>query len=309
MISLIYYMIKIIKATLFCGIIFLIVPLTSWAQEFDCTVTVNTDQLEGSSYDYLKNLKPTLENYINEFQWTEEEFEEEERINCQIQIAVITGTSDFTFSAEAVFQVQRPIYNTTAKTTTVLLSDNAWQFSYPEGKSLIHDELQFDALTGFVDFFCYLMLGYDFDTFSDQGGEPYFVKAQNILNLAQTTAAVGWTRSTNNRRNRNTLVTELVSTNYKPLRTAYYRYHRLGLDKFVSNPEEARNEVLGALKTIQEVKRRSTSNYLFDIFFDTKAREIAAIFDEAKTDIRLEAYDVLQNTDQGHLSEYESLQN
>ena len=301
--------IKVIKQILFCGIIFAFFSLQAKAQEFECVVSLNTDQLEGSSYEYLENLKPTLESYINDYQWTEEDFEEEERINCQMQIVFTSGTSDFTFSAEVVFQLERPIYNSTARTTTVLLSDNSWQFSYPEGKTLIHDELQFEALTGFVDYYSYLMLGYDFDTFADQGGEEYFVKAQNIVNLAQSTAVVGWTRSTNNRRNKNTLITELVSTNYEPLRTAYYRYHRLGLDQFVDQPQKARQEVLSALKSIQEVKRRSTSNYLFDIFFDTKSREIAAIFDEAETEIRLEAYDVLQQTDQGHLSEYESLQN
>lgn len=300
---------KVIKHILFCGGILIFSTLCAHAQEFNCTVNINTDQLEGNSYDYLEELKPRLEDYINEYEWTDIEFEEEERINCQIQIVINSGNSDFTFSGEAVFQVQRPIYNTTAKTTTVLLTDNAWQFSYPQGKNLIHDELQFDALTGFIDFFTYMMLGYDFDTFSELGGDPYFTKAQNILNLAQTTSAVGWTRTTNNRRNRNTLVTDLLSSSYQPLREAYYRYHRLGLDQFVDKPKEARQEVLQALKTIQEAKRRTTGNYLYDIFFDTKSREIAAIFDEADTDIRLEAYDVLQQTDQGHLSEYESLQN
>lgn len=301
--------IKIINFIIFCGIIFILIPTKSLAQEFNCTVTVNTDQLEGSSYQYLKNLKPTLQNYLNEYSWTEQKFEPEERINCQLQIVITSGTSDFTFSAETVFQVQRPIYNTTAKTTTILISDNAWQFSYPDGKNLIHDELQFESLTGFIDFYANVMLGYDFDTFSELGGDPYFAKAQNILNLALATTSIGWTRNSNNRRNRNTMITDLVSNSYQPLRSAYYRYHRLGLDNFVTQPEEARQEILEVLKSIQQAKRRSTSNYLFDIFFDTKSREIAALFEDAETSIRLEAYDVLQQTDQGHLSDYESLQN
>ncbi len=303
------FLIKVTKHFLFCGAIFLFSTSLLYAQEFNCTVNLNTEQLEGNSYDYLEELKPKLEDYINEYKWTEIEFEEKERINCQVQIVINTGNSDFSFSGEAVFQVQRPIYNTTAKTTTVLLTDNAWQFSYPQGKSLIHDELQFDALTGFIDFFTYMMLGYDFDTFSELGGDPYFTKAQNILSLAQTTNAIGWTRTTNNGRNRNTLVTDLMSSNYHPLRKAYYTYHRLGLDQFVDKPNQARQEIVKTLRSIQETKRRTTSNFLFDVFFDAKAREIAAIFDEAETEIRLEAYNVLQDTDQGHLSEYESLQN
>lgn len=303
------FLFKKTKHFLFCGAIFLLSNTLLHAQEFNCTVNINTEQLEGNSYDYLEELKPKLEDYINEYKWTEIEFAEEERINCQIQIVINTGNSDFTFSGEAVFQLQRPIYNTTAKTTTVLLTDNAWQFSYPQGKSLIHDELQFDALTGFIDFFMYMMLGYDFDTFSELGGDPYFTKAQNILSLAQTTNSIGWTRTTNNGRNRNNLVTDLMSSNYHPLRRAYYTYHRQGLDKFVDEPKQARQEIVSTLKSIQETKRRTTSNFLFDVFFDAKAREIAAIFDEAETEIRLEAYNILQDTDQGHLSEYESLQN
>lgn len=299
----------IIKYSLFCLVIFAISPAKTYAQEFDCTVEINIDQLEGSSFNYLANLKEVLENYINEYKWTDQEFEEEERIVCQIQVAVTSGNNDQVFGAEVVFQLQRPIYASTAKTTTVLLNDGAWQFSYQEGKTLIHDELQFEELTGFIDFFCYIMLGYDFDTFADLGGEPYFKKAQDILNRAQTTSAIGWSRNANNGRNRNTLVNDLISNNYKPLRTAYYRYHRLGLDQFVANSEKARQEILGALKDIQEAKRRTTSNYLYDIFFDAKYREITALFMEAETDLRLEAYEVLRQTDQGHLTDYERLQN
>ncbi|MEX0722380.1 MAG: DUF4835 family protein [Gracilimonas sp.] len=302
--------IKVLKPILFCGIIFSsLISSQLEAQELNCSVNLNTDQLEGSSYDHLQDLKPRLEDYINEYNWTEEDFDPEERINCQIQIVFTSGTSDFTFSAETVFQIQRPIYNTTANSTTVLLSDNAWQFSFPEGKTLIHDELQFDPLTGFIDFYSLVMIGYDFDTFSELGGSDYFVRAQNILSLAQTTSAVGWSRNSNNRRNRNMMITDLVSTTYRPLREAYYQYHRLGLDLFVENPVEARQNVLDALKEIQNTKRRSTSNYLFDIFFDSKSREIASIFENAETNIRIEAYEVLRQTDQGHLSEYEKLQN
>ncbi|MEX0607836.1 MAG: DUF4835 family protein [Balneolaceae bacterium] len=293
----------------FFAFVLVFLPLSLQAQEMNCEVTINTQQLTGSSFDYIDELKPVLENYINEFKWTDQDFREEERIECKIQIVLNSGSQDFTFAAEAVFQAQRPIYSTNSKTTSILLSDNTWQFSYPEGRSLIHDELQFDALTGFVDFFIYMILGYDFDSFSNQGGDPYFSKAQNILNLAQTTSAIGWTRNTNNGKNRYTLVSDISSTNYEPLRTAYYRYHRLGLDQFGSKPEEARTEILEALKSIRDNKRRSTSNFLYDLFFDAKAREIGAVFDAAEPTVRLEAYNVLQQTDQGHLSEYERLQN
>lgn len=282
---------------------------TCYAQEFNCNVTLNTERLEGNSFGYLNNFNTVIEDYINDYKWTGEDFKEEERIVCQIQIAFITGTSDFTFSAEVVFQMQRPIYNTASSTTTILLNDNTWQFEYPEGRTLVHDDLQFDALTSFIDFYMYLLLGYDFDTFSEGGGDPYYTEAQNILNLAQSSSAIGWTRATNNRRNRNVLISDLNSSSYDAFRSALYQYHRQGLDRFVDNPEVARENILQALKSIQQLKRRSSSNFIFDIFFDSKFKEIAAAFLDAETDVRLEVYNVLRETDQGHLSEYEKLQN
>lgn len=300
---------KIKKHKLFLLVVLALAPRFLPAQEMNCEVRLNTDQLEGTMFDYIGEMVPQLQNYINEHKWTAFEWSEEERIECQIQIILNSGSSDFIFSAGAIFQAQRPIYNATAKTTTILMNDDTWQFTYREGQNLIHDELQFDAFTGFIDFFIYTIIGLDFDSFSELGGDPYYQKALNILNLAQAANAVGWSRSTNNRRNRNILVTDLTSTSYAPLRSAYYRYHRLGLDQFVDKPEEARLEILESLKMISEAKRRSTNNYLYDLFFDTKAREISAIFDEAPTQIRLEAYNVLRETDQGHLSQYENLQN
>lgn len=289
--------------------IFFCLPAAVSGQILDCEVSLNDDQLEGANLEFLEDLGPQIENYINEYEWTDIDIAEEERIQCQLQI-VFTSSDQAatTFSAEAIFSARRPIYNTTANTTTFIINDDSWQFSYNQGKTLIHDELQFESITGFIDFYVYTMLGYDFDSFSELGGDPYFNEAQNILNLAQTSSSVGWSRQTNNRRNRNVLITNLTNPNYVPLRKAIYNYHRKGLDTFVDDPEASRQVILQSLKDIRDAKRRSTNNYLYDLFFDTKAREIASIFQDASTEVRLEAYNVLTEVDQGHLTEYQKLQ-
>ncbi|MFV1884712.1 MAG: DUF4835 family protein [Balneola sp.] len=285
-------------------------PAISFGQEFDCEVIIDDSNLEGTSFAYVKeSLRNDLEGYINEYRWTELEFTEQERISCQINIVLTTGTSDFQFSAETVISARRPIYNTMTETTTMLLGDQSWQFSYPEGRSLIHDELQFESLTGFIDYYMYLLLGYDFDSFSPLGGTTFFDKAQNVVDLAQNESTIGWTRNSNNQRNRFVLISDLLSTNYEPLRNAFYTYHRLGLDTFTQNPVAARQQVLNALTEIQAAKRRSTSNFLYDLFFDTKSREITSVFIDADSRIQLQAYNILRETDQGHLLEYEQLQN
>lgn len=284
-------------------------PGQTFAQEFSCSVNINDEQLDGTSYDYVKQTLATeLTAYINEYRWTETEVLEHERINCQISIVLTGASTDYTYSAEAVISARRPIYGTMQETTSIILSDQAWQFSYPEGRSLVHDELSFEALTGFVDYYAYLMLGFDFDSFAELGGNEYFAKAQDVVDLAQSSSAIGWARSSNNRRNRFTLVADMMNSSYDDLRRAYYQYHREALDGFTRNPDQARQAALEALELIQTTKRRSTSNFLFDLFFDSKSREIAALFADAESPTRLAAYTILSETDQAHLSDYENLQ-
>lgn len=301
---------KVFPLKIYLFVTLFLLPLNLFAQEFDCDVIVDVKNLDGTSFDYVKAaLEIDIEDYINEYRWTEVEFTEQERITCQISIVLTSGNQDFNFSAETILSARRPIYNTTTETTTLIVADQSWQFSYPEGRSLIHDELQFEGLTGFIDYYMYLLLGYDFDSFSPLGGTIYFEKAQNMVDLAQNEQTIGWTRNSNNQRNRFVLITDLLNTNYQPLRNAIYTYHRLGLDVFTQSPESARQQVLAALKEIQAAKRRSTSNFLYDLFFDTKSREITNIFIDADSRVKLEAYNILRETDQGHLTEYDQLQN
>lgn len=294
----------------FNSLILLLLSVTSVAaQEFDCQITVNDDQLEGNSFEYVTgSLTTDLEAYINEYRWTETEVLEQERISCQISIILLAGDQDFNFSAETIIQSRRPIYNTLTETGLLILSDGAWSFNYPEGKSLIHDELEFEAMTGFIDYYMNLILGYDFDSYSEFGGTEYFQKAQNVVDLAQNESSIGWTRNSNNGRNRFVLISDMLNNNYEAIRKANYEYHRLVLDTFVDNPTASRAKLLEILTYIQDAKRRATNNFLFDLFFDAKSKEIASILADAEPDLRFEAYQILRETDSAHLNDYEALQ-
>lgn len=291
-------------------LILTLISVVAQAQEFDCQISINDDQLEGNSFEYVENsLITDLEAYINEYRWTEIEYEEQERIKCQISIILLAGDQNFNFSAETIIQLRRPIYNSGAETTSIIISDGNWQFGYPEGKSLIHDDLEFEPLTGFIDFYLYLILGFDFDTFSQYGGTEWFQKSQDVVDLAQNSPTIGWTRNTNNGRNRFVLASDLLNNNYEVVRNAYYVYHRRVLDGFVTNPNQSRTELVSLLEEIRDAKRRSTNNYLFDLFFGTKSREIASILEDAEPDLKFEAYNILRDADSANLTEYEVLQN
>lgn len=290
---------------LFCGIIF---PSGLMAQEFDCDVAINDRQISGSSYDYVSELVTDLENYINGYRWTNDRYQDHERIRCNFQI-VLTGVDDnFNYTAEIALTMRRPIYNTNQESLAILFSDNNWRFYYPQNKNLVHDQLQFDDLTSFVDFYVYIMLGFDYDSFSELGGTRYFGEAQSVFELGQNSGSQGWGRSIGAQRNRYGLISDITSPAYGGFRKAIYRYHRFGLDQFTTQPDEARNEVLAALELIQENKQLTNNNYLFDIFFSSKYTEIVAIFQDADAEMRTRAYNLLRDVDPGHSSEYEKLQ-
>lgn len=289
-----------------CALFFL--PFTIQAQEINATVQVDKSQINSASINYLDNLAENIESYLNEHDWIGPNYLEHEKINATIQITLLSVDNNFNFEANIVIQSQRPIYNTTRQTSLFLYNDENWTFNYTPNRGLVHDELQVDEFTTLLDFYAYIIIGYDFDSFSELGGSPYFSEANNQVALAQTTSSTGWARTSSTRRNRAQLIADLLNPNFEPLRKASYVYHRQGLDQFLNNPTEARQQILRALGMIQQAMRNTTNNLLFDTFFNAKYREIVAIFEDAKTDVRLEAYNLLSDIDQSHLTEYSKLQ-
>ena len=172
-------------------------------------MNINDEQLEGTSYDYVKQTLATdLASYINEFRWTETEVLEHERINCQISIILTSANTDYTYSAEAVISARRPIYGTMQETSSIIVSDQAWQFSYPEGRSLVHDELTFEALTGFIDYYayrCWAIL-----TVLPSWGAAIILRKHRMWWIWRR--FYHWGKISNNRRNRFTLVADLMNS-------------------------------------------------------------------------------------------------
>lgn len=298
---------RIFTTLLALSIIFLR-PLHLQAQEINANVSVDKSQLSSTSLDYLDQLSNKIETYINEYDWIDPNFEEGERIGLEMQITLMSVDDDYNFDAQIVIQSQRPIYNSPQKTPVLLFNDSNWAFNYTPNRTLIHDELQFDGLTSLIDFYCYIVLGYDFDSFSKLGGSDYFSEAQNIASVAQSSSSAGWSRSSTNRRNRAQLLANLTSTSYGSLRSAFYKYHRKGLDVFIKDPQKGRQQIIESLKMIQDSKQTTSRNLLYDVFFNAKYRELVSVFEDAKTNIRIKAYNLLSDIDQSHLSTYQKLQ-
>ncbi|HMB91782.1 MAG TPA: DUF4835 family protein [Rhodothermales bacterium] len=274
------------------------------AREFNCTVTVNYSQLSGSSYTYLKELEQDVRAYMNNHTWTQDRFQEHERIDCSMQIIIQEALTLTSFRAQFILTSLRPIYGTTQNSRVLQVNDSEWQFDYAQGTPLTFETERYNPLTSVLDFYAYVMLGYDYDTFSELGGTPHFQKARRIAELAQSQNGIGWS-SAGDDRNRAALITQLLDPRFVPLRKAYFQYHFGGLDHFVGQTQEARNTVLEVLRSFDELKQNLARQYTIDLFFGTKYQELAAVFLDSPQSS--EAYSLLNTVDPSHLTEYNQL--
>jgi len=278
----------------------------SYGQEFNCSVSVNYQALSGSDYSYLDEFREQVREYINLQTWTDDRFEEVERIECTIQITFMEAITLTRYRAKVILASRRPIYGTTQSTVILQLNDDDWVFEYAPGTPLISDQEVYNDVTSLLDFYAYIILGYDYDTFSELGGTRHFERARRIAEIAKGTGAPGWS-DLGSDRSRNRLVTELLDPRALPVRTAYFAYHFEGLDHFLEETDAARVSVLSALESIQRVVQENARSYVIDVFFAAKYSEMAGIFERSAQGSQ--AFDVLSEIDPVHISEYQRLIN
>lgn len=275
------------------------------AQELNCRVRIDMSSLQGTDeFSHVTQLKPLIEEYLNNRAWTNERFRPEERIRCDFEITMLSGSSAGrkTFNAQLTVGAFRPIYGTTQETNVAQIADGNWVFGFEPNSSLIYDPDRYDPLTSVLDFYAYLILGYDYDTFFPLGGTPYFERAQEIVFLAPQGGA-GWTVGSEN--TRGTLVNQLLDQRLEPLRKAYFDYHFGCLDHFVQDPNEARESALKALNGIQSVIDEVSNQYAIDLFLATKNQEIVGVFeDSGQASV---AYGILLDIDPSRSSIYDRL--
>jgi len=286
--------------------ILLLLPGTAAAtQVFEVSVDINTAQISTTDYEYLDQLGPMIKEYLETNSWTDDRFTEMERIRVNIQV-VINSVDDRVFTTTMLISSERPIFNTLQITPVLIITDNNWVFEFGPNHNLLFDTYQYDPLASVLDFYANLVLGYDFDTFSELGGEEYFRNARRIADMGESTGT-GWTTA-GSRRSRSDLISQLLNPDYEDFRRALYRYHRHGLDLFTQNPDQSRDNILEAFDMIHQSQRRTTARYPFDLLFSAKHREFRAVFMDADTERRLEAYNMLITIDDSRISEYERLQ-
>jgi len=282
----------------------LVGPRDATAQELACQVQIDRSQLSGSEFSFLDDLERQIREYMNTQSWTDDRFLPHERITCSLQIIILESISLSEFRARLVVTSRRPIHGTSQSTIVTRINDPEWQFEYGRGTSLQFDLERYDALTSVLDFYAHVLLGYDYDTFSELGGTPHFETARRVATRAENSGDPGWS-TVSSQQNRRQLIDDLLSQRHQTLRRVYYRYHLQGLDRFVKAPEKARAVIFEVVETLQELDRTLSDSYPLNLFFSTKYQELTAVFSDG--DLQSRAYNLLTQIDPSHSSEYNRL--
>jgi hypothetical protein len=279
------------------SIFYLMLP-TAHAQELNCTVNINVGPgVQGSDQGVFKDMKNALQQFMNTRKWTNDGFKQHEKIACNILININEMPSIGLYMASVQVQSARPVFNSNYSSLLLNYADRDWQIEYVESQPLEFNENTFtNNLTSILAFYAYVIIGLDYDSFSELGGTTYFQKAQMVVNNAQSANREGWQPLGSNR-NRYWLSENLMSGQLADLRKAMYSYHRLGLDVFDKTPDKSREVILKCLRDVKRLRDINPSAILVTSFFDAKAKELSNVFSDGDQQIRKQAYDLITAMD------------
>ena len=283
------------------------ISLGADAQEIFCNVQVNSSQIQTSDRKVFQTLQTAIYEFVNNTKWTSASIKNEERIECTFLIQVKERVSNDEYKASIQVQSTRPIYGTSYKSTMLNYLDNNFRFRYLEYQSLEYNEnAHISNLTSVLAYYVYMVLGLDFDTFSEYGGAPYYIKAQNIVNKAQNAREIGW-KAFESDKNRYWLVHDLLDTRYEKIHNCYYRYHRLGMDLMSDKADDGRYEITEALHELRSIYQNNPSAFILKIFFDAKADEITKIYSEAFPNEQARVIKLLTEIDPANSTKYQAI--
>lgn len=252
----------------------------SHAQELQAKITINHNQIQGTDKSVFENLQQTLEQFVNDRQWTNLQFQKNERIQCSFNITVTKyDKSSNLFTCKALIQASRPVYNSAYTTTIYNNSDNEFTFEFAEFDQLEFNEESLDnQLVALFAYYAYLIIGINLDTFAPMGGEDVLQRCMTLTNNAQNLNFPGW-KSFDNDRNRFAIINDYLDGGMAPFRQLQYDYYRKGLDEMANNAERGRTEITTAIQ--EDLKKCHEDKPLCklpQIWTDYKRDELANIY-------------------------------
>lgn len=278
------------------------------AQELNCNIQINSDQITGSNKAVFNTLQKSISEFVNNRRWTEMTYTNAEKIECTMSI-IIKKVENDAFTAEIQIQSRRPIYNSSYNSTLFNLKDNQFSFEYKEFDQLeMQDNVITSNLVAVLAYYSYIIIGFDQDSYSRFAGTPYFQMAESVVSAAQSaTLGDGWETSLKNSKNRYTLVNNLNDEAFKKYRSYYYEYHRLGLDEMAINMTNARAKIAAGLPVLRDANRARPSAMIITTFLDAKTDELVNIFSKATDKEKKDAVQVLSDIEPAKTDRFEKI--
>jgi len=281
------------------------------SQELYCNVQVSAQKIQGSNREVFQNMQRDIYEFMNSMVWTDNIFSFSERIECNLLINLDEQLSADEFRGTIQVQLSRPVYNTTYESTVLNFVDNNFQFRYVEFQPLeFNPNSHTSNLVSVLAYYAYLLIGMDFDTYSQGGGTPYFQVAEKIVTNAQNAPEQGWKPYDGSRnRNRYWLVKNILDSEYSGVRQFIYLYHLRGLDRMESDMTQARTEICESLRRLQEVYRRRPDPFMYymTVVLDAKADEIVNIFTQGFPEEKNRVVQVLTEIDPANETKYQKI--
>jgi hypothetical protein len=279
------------------------------AQELQCEVIVNSDQVQATDRQVFQQMQNAITEIMNNTRWTSDMYQNEERIRCKMFITLRAMPQIGRFEANTQIISSRPTYGSGYETTVLSFVDTKFEFDYNPAQPLQYAPNTYTTnLAAILSFYAYTIIGMDNDSFSRLGGANAFAEANNILSLVNSSGAAGggW-NATSDTRNRYWLINNLQDPQFEPYRAAIYLYHRQGLDLMAQDPERARQNILEAMRNIQQVARVRPGAAALRSFFEAKATELTNAFASATPAQKQQAFDLLSQVDPTNRARYETI--
>jgi hypothetical protein len=282
-----------------------------YSQELNCNVQVSAQKIQGSNRQVFESMQRDIYEFMNNTVWTNHVFSYAERIDCNIIINLTDQFSADEFRGTIQVQLKRPIFNTTYNSTMLNFMDNNFQFRYVEFQPLEFDPNSYrSSLVSVLAYYAYMIIGFDYDSYSTLGGTEFFQVAEKIVTNAQNASEPGWKPYDGSRnKNRYWLVKNTLDKEYEGVRRFIHEYNINGLDKMESKTAEARTSIAESLKLLLEVYRAKPDPfmYLLQVILESKADELVNIFSEAFPEEKSRVIQILIERDPGNKTKYEKI--
>ena len=276
---------------------FVLGSVVSMAQELNCSITVNADNVPGTSKDMYKDLESALADFFNTHKWTDAVFQKEERIDVTFTLYIDQSSEANGGKQTGMLSVtaSRPVFNTSYTTPLFNYQDNNFTFNYNPGDRIDYSEGDYDVsqnLMAVLAFYVNIGLGLEFDSFSPLGGTSFFEKAEMISAAARSSDDEGWKAFAKND-NRYSLISLYMDANMANLRNVYYEYHRLGLDVMADDLNKGKAKIMEQMTYLREMQRAKPFAVPLQIFVNTKFDELYNLYRLDDQKVRDEVYNAV----------------